>query len=71
MADRTIFRLRDIVESIDKIDALLDGNRFDDLYRDDVQRAAFERFLEILSEASKHIPESMKADEPSDRKSVV
>ena len=65
MADRTVFRLQDIVDSIDKIAPLLDGNRFDDLYRDDVQRAAFERFLEILSEASKHIPEDLKKEEPS------
>ncbi|TDH39056.1 DUF86 domain-containing protein [Pseudohoeflea suaedae] len=65
MADRTVFRLQDIVDSIDKIDALLEGNRFEDLYRDDVRRAAFERFLEILSEASKHIPENLKNEEPA------
>lgn len=65
MADRTLYRLRDIVESIDRINALLARSDFDDLFDDHVRRAAFERFLEILSEASRHIPEEMKAMEPS------
>jgi uncharacterized protein with HEPN domain len=65
MADRTIFRLQDIISSINKIDALLEETGFEVLYNDHVARAAFERFLEILSEASRYIPEAMKADEPS------
>jgi uncharacterized protein with HEPN domain len=32
---------------------------------DAVTRAAFERFLEILSEASRHIPDDLKAEFPN------
>ncbi len=65
MVDRTIFRLQDIISSIDKIDSLLEETGFEALYQGHVARAAFERFLEILNEASRYIPETMKADEPS------
>ena len=56
MGERTIYRLRDIVDAIDKIDTLLNGKTFADVQSDAFLRAAFERFLEILSEASRHIP---------------
>ncbi len=61
--DRTLFRLQDIIDAIDRIDGLLVGMEFDALLTDHVKRAAFERFLEILSEASRHIPEESKATE--------
>ncbi len=64
MADRTNFRLNDIIDAIDQIDALLQGRSYRDLTADKVVKAAFERFLEILSEASRHIPESLKATRP-------
>jgi len=64
MADRTVFRLNDICQAIDEIDALLEEADFASLHKDRVKRAAFERFLEILSEASRHIPEELKVDEP-------
>lgn len=60
MDERTIFRLRDIVDAIDKIDLLLREKSFADMLGDPFMRAAFERFLEILSEASRHIPREMK-----------
>ncbi len=64
MTDRTLFRLQDIVDSIDRIDGLLAGSNFADIHGDAVKRAAFERFLEILSEASPHVPATLKAEEP-------
>lgn len=64
MSDRTRFRLQDIIDAIDQVDALLQDRKFDDLYSDRVLRAAFERFLEILSEASRHIPPELKAEAP-------
>lgn len=64
MVGRTIWRLRDIVDAVDKIDMLLDGRRFADMQADPFMRAAFERFLEILSEASRHIPPEMKQTAP-------
>lgn len=64
MVDRTIFRLNDIVDAIDQINLLLADKTFSDLIGDRILRAAFERFLEILSEASRHVPEDLKANAP-------
>ncbi len=61
MDGRTVYRLHDIVDAIDQIDQLLEGKSFADLQADRVVRAAFERFLEILSEASRHIPDELKS----------
>ena len=44
-----------------EIRSLLAGKSFDDMLQQPVTRAAFERFLEILSEASRHVPEQWKA----------
>jgi uncharacterized protein with HEPN domain len=62
--DRTIYRLRDIVDAIEQIEALLTGRGLSDVASDRVVRAALERFLEILSEASRHIPQEMKDTAP-------
>ena len=64
MADRTLDRLRDIVDAANQIDGLLAGKTFEDMQADRVLRAAFERFLEILSEASRHVPEALKRTAP-------
>ena len=64
MAERTIYRLGDIVDAIDAIRSLLDGTSFEQMVADPVVKAAFERFLEILSEASRHIPEALKRQAP-------
>ncbi|GAB5507531.1 MAG: hypothetical protein Rhirs2KO_26940 [Rhizobiaceae bacterium] len=63
-AQRIVSRLGDIRDSIEQIRLLLTGRVFSDLESDRAVRAAFERFLEIISEASRHIPENMKAIEP-------
>ena len=62
MSDRSIFRVRDIKQSILAIRSLLAGKTFDEMYNDAVIRAAFERFLEILSEASRSVPETWKTE---------
>ncbi len=64
MADRTNFRLNDIIDAIDQIHALLKNKTYPDLTADKVAKAAFERFLEILSEASRHVPENLKVTRP-------
>ncbi|MGN6584265.1 MAG: HepT-like ribonuclease domain-containing protein [Rhizobiaceae bacterium] len=64
MKDRTVFRLRDIIDAIEQIDALLADKSFEDIQQDRVTRAAFERFLEILSEASRHVPQALKNEAP-------
>lgn len=47
------------------MNVLLAGKTMDDLAADVFLRAAFERFIEIISEASRHIPADLKAAEPS------
>ncbi len=60
MADRTYWRLKDMEAAIIQIRSLLDGKEIGALISEPPTRAAFERFLEILSEASRHIPEEWK-----------
>ena len=64
MDDRTKFRLKDIIDTIDQINSLFQGKSYQDLAKDKVAKAAFERFLEIVSEASRHIPEVLKTSRP-------
>lgn len=60
MTRRTIYRLTDIKDAIANIRRLLGGMTFEQMYADPDVRAAFERYLEIASEASRHIPEELK-----------
>jgi uncharacterized protein with HEPN domain len=58
--NRSIWRLHDIKKCIVEIRNLLQNKTFEMVQREPVTRAAFERFLEILSEASRHVPEEWK-----------
>jgi uncharacterized protein with HEPN domain len=62
MRERAIFRLEDMKRAIVEIHPLLDTVSFDEMQARPATRAAFERFLEILSEASRHVPDGWKAD---------
>ena len=53
-------RLRHMKDSIGDIRLLLDGKTIDQVIGDRMSRAALERFLEVLSEASRHVPEEWK-----------
>lgn len=64
MTGRTYWRLTDIKAAIAEIDKLLDGKTSDILSTDRAVRAAFERFLEIASEASRHIPQEWQDEFP-------
>ena len=55
--DILIWRLADMKRSIVEIRSLLLRKSCEDLRREPATRAAFERFLEILSAASQHVPE--------------
>ncbi|MEX0956888.1 MAG: HepT-like ribonuclease domain-containing protein [Rhizobiaceae bacterium] len=57
-------RLDHILDSITQIEAMLEGKTFEDVRSDRVLRAAYERFIEIISEASRHVPDAMKAAAP-------
>jgi uncharacterized protein with HEPN domain len=58
------FRIEDVVDAIDQAEQLLANRTYDDLQADRVSRAAYERFLEIVSEGSRHIPTAIKAAYP-------
>jgi uncharacterized protein with HEPN domain len=57
-------RLEHILRSIDTVTAYWKGKGEADYLRDEPRRAASERHLEIISEASRHIPAKDKADHP-------
>ena len=62
--DRPEQRATDIKDNIRNIRDLLDGSSLDEVGRDTVKRAALERFLEVISEASRHLPKAWKNDHP-------
>jgi len=57
-------RLRDILESITEIEDLLRDVSFDQFASDRRTRLLTERLLEIVCEASRTIPETIKLEEP-------
>ena len=57
-------RLDDVLDAIGHIRSLLAGKSLEHLQRDRVSAAAFERFLEIISEATRHIPGELKERRP-------
>ena len=63
MAATPADRLRHIKESIADIRALLRHRSIQEVLEDRFTRAALERFLEVLSEASRHVPDAWKADQ--------
>lgn len=52
--------LRDILDSIDKIGNFIEGLDFDKFAKDDKTVYAVIRALEIIGEATKNLPESLK-----------
>ncbi len=63
-AERALWRLEHIQETTSRIRVVLYGRSLDDLRSDFVIRAAYERLIEIISEASRHIPAEWKAEHP-------
>ncbi len=64
MTRRIVERLDHIAQAIDHVRKLMDGKNASDLATDPFVRAAFERFMEIISEASRHIPADLKLRHP-------
>jgi uncharacterized protein with HEPN domain len=56
--------IADIVEAIDGIRNALQGRSFEEFQADWLLRHGVQRGIEIISEASRHIPEDMKAQRP-------
>lgn len=57
-------RLLDVLESINAIDQILIGLSVEDFKTDNLRRMATERYLEIVCEATRHLPEEIKALAP-------
>jgi uncharacterized protein with HEPN domain len=57
-------RLSDILENIDAVSEMIEGVELGEYRRDLKLRRAVERCVEIISEASRHIPSSLKAGHP-------
>jgi uncharacterized protein with HEPN domain len=55
-----------MLENIDKLKRLLDGKSLPDVIGNDHIMAASERYIEIISEASRHIPIEWKAAQGMD-----
>jgi uncharacterized protein with HEPN domain len=60
-----LVRLRDILESIDAVAEMMDHIDLAAYRRDYKLRRAVERCVEIISEASRRIPEELKAEFPN------
>ena len=58
-------RLRDILEAIAEIDTLLKGVDLERFSVDKACRMATERYLEIVCEAARNIPNEVKQDAPN------
>lgn len=63
-ARQTTFRLADIVEAIERIQRVVEGVSLDQFESDWEKRWLVERGVEIVSEASRHLDEAMKARWP-------
>ena len=57
-------RLRDVLDAIADIDGLLAGSTLERFTGDRTLRLAIERLLEIVCEASRHIPDDVKRAAP-------
>lgn len=53
-------RLRHMMDAIEAVVRHADGKSFDQYLADELLRRAVERWLEIVSEASRHVPEELK-----------
>jgi uncharacterized protein with HEPN domain len=67
MTKGIIARIRDMLEPIDELEHATAGKTFEDFQRDWLLRKAAERVVEIISEASRHLPEDLKAPHPCPR----
>lgn len=61
-SERALFRADHIKRAISDIRTILDGVTYDRMGSDVLIRAAFERLLEVVSEASRHLPEEWQRE---------
>jgi uncharacterized protein with HEPN domain len=58
-------RLRDILEAIIEIEAMLAGYNLDQFTADKIRRMATERYLEVICEAARHLTDDVKKEAPN------
>ena len=56
--------LRDILDTIERIEAAVAGKTLEDFQSDCLLRFAVQRAIEIISEASRRIPEELQSRQP-------
>jgi uncharacterized protein with HEPN domain len=59
------FYLSDILKALEAIEGFVEGQSFEDFKKDDKSSSAVIRKFEMIGEAAKQIPESIKRDYPS------
>jgi len=62
--DELLTRLEDILEAIREVEAFIGTKTFDDYMAEPLLRRGVERDIEIISEASRHLPKSLKTRYP-------
>lgn len=62
--ERALQRVVDVLKAIENLEFIAENISFSEFENDRVKRAAFERFVEILSEASRNVPEELKLLDP-------
>lgn len=67
MTKGIIARIRDMLEAIEELQHATAGKTFEDFERDWLLRKAAERGIEIISEASRHLPDELKTRHPYPR----
>jgi len=56
-------RLHDIIESISSVEKMIQGRNLEQFASDIILRMAAERFLEIIREASRRLPDEVKKND--------
>ena len=64
MKRSVVLRLTDILDAIGTAEEVIEPLTFEEFRRDRAKRFSVERSIEIVSEASRHIPEAAKRDFP-------
>lgn len=64
-SERALYRAEHIKTAISDIRTILNDVSFDQMVSAVLIRSAFERQLEIVSEASRHLPEDWRAEHPN------
>jgi len=67
MVRTLLARIDDMLEAIDEVRRATAGKSFETFQRDWVLRKAAERGIEIISEASRHLPDELKRRHPYPR----